>query len=89
MLPGLGRSPPQILGCAPGLTGRVHRGRTCGAACHLSSAVKKVDLYENLGQRWLARMARLDTIGAFALTEPLRGSDSVGLESSARLGGDT
>ncbi len=44
---------------------------------------------EEQKQRWLAPMARLDTIGAFALTEPLHGSDSVGLESSARLDGET
>jgi glutaryl-CoA dehydrogenase len=39
-------------------------------------------------QRWLPPMARLDKIGAFALTEPLHGSDSVGLASSARREGD-
>jgi glutaryl-CoA dehydrogenase len=38
--------------------------------------------------RWLAPMAALQTIGAFALTEPLHGSDSVGLETSARRDGD-
>jgi glutaryl-CoA dehydrogenase len=38
--------------------------------------------------RWLPSMAALDTIGAFALTEPLHGSDSVALETSARRTGD-
>ncbi len=38
-------------------------------------------------QRWLPLMARLDAIGAFALTEPLHGSDSVGLETTARRDG--
>jgi glutaryl-CoA dehydrogenase len=38
--------------------------------------------------RWLPAMARLETIGAFALTEPEHGSDSVALETSARLDGD-
>ena len=33
-------------------------------------------------------MARLETIGAFALTEPDHGSDSVALETSARRDGD-
>ncbi len=33
-------------------------------------------------------MARLDAIGAFALTEPEHGSDSVALETSARRDGD-
>ena len=39
--------------------------------------------------RWLGPMARLDAIGAFALTEPDHGSDSVALETSARREGDT
>jgi glutaryl-CoA dehydrogenase len=34
-------------------------------------------------------MAALEKIGAFALTEPLHGSDSVALETSARREGDT
>jgi len=38
-------------------------------------------------QRWLPGMARLEKLGAFALTEPLHGSDSVALETSARLDG--
>ena len=38
--------------------------------------------------RWLGPMARLETIGAFALTEPDHGSDSVALETSARRDGD-
>ena len=39
-------------------------------------------------QRWLPPMAKLAAIGAFALTEPLHGSDSVALETSARRDGD-
>src|SRR5215813_885142 len=35
-------------------------------------------------QRWLPGMARLEKLGAFALTEPAHGSDSVALETSAR-----
>jgi glutaryl-CoA dehydrogenase len=38
--------------------------------------------------RWLPAMARMEKIGAFALTEPNHGSDSVGLETSARREGD-
>jgi glutaryl-CoA dehydrogenase len=34
--------------------------------------------------RWLPEMARMDKLGAFALTEPDHGSDSVALETSAR-----
>ena len=44
---------------------------------------------EEQKQRWLPSMAQLDTLGAFALSEPAHGSDSVGLESSARREGDT
>jgi polyhydroxyalkanoate synthase len=39
-------------------------------------------------QRWLPPMAQLDKLGAFALTEPMHGSDSVALETSARRDGD-
>lgn len=39
-------------------------------------------------RRWLPALAALDKIGAFALTEPLHGSDSVALETSARRSGD-
>jgi glutaryl-CoA dehydrogenase len=44
---------------------------------------------EEQKRRWLPGMARLQKLGAFALTEPLHGSDSVALETSARLDGDT
>jgi glutaryl-CoA dehydrogenase len=37
---------------------------------------------------WLPAMARLEKIGAFALTEPAHGSDSVSLETAARRDGD-
>jgi glutaryl-CoA dehydrogenase len=40
-------------------------------------------------RRWLPGMARLDKIGAFALTEPMHGSDSVSLETAASRDGDT
>ena len=39
---------------------------------------------EEQKNRWLPGMARLEKLGAFALTEPQHGSDSVALESSAR-----
>jgi glutaryl-CoA dehydrogenase len=38
--------------------------------------------------RWLPSMAALRDLGAFALTEPLHGSDSVALETSAHRDGD-
>lgn len=39
-------------------------------------------------ERWLPAMARMERLGAFALTEPDHGSDSVALETSARPDGD-
>jgi glutaryl-CoA dehydrogenase len=44
---------------------------------------------EEQKQRWLPAMATLDLIGAFALTEPDHGSDSVGLETTVRRDGDS
>ncbi|MDP9428466.1 MAG: acyl-CoA dehydrogenase family protein [Actinomycetota bacterium] len=42
---------------------------------------------EEQKQRWLPPMARCEALGAFALTEPEHGSDSIGLETSARRDG--
>jgi glutaryl-CoA dehydrogenase len=39
-------------------------------------------------ERWLEPMARLEKIGAFAMTEPEHGSDAVALETTARPDGD-
>jgi glutaryl-CoA dehydrogenase len=44
---------------------------------------------EEQKQTWLPGMARLEKIGAFALTEPDHGSDSIALETSARRDGDS
>ena len=44
---------------------------------------------EEQKERWLPAMATLGKIGAFALTEPDHGSDSVALETSARREGDS
>src|SRR3954452_19968262 len=53
-------------------------------------AMKSIALLgsEDQKQRWLPAMARLEKIGAFALTEPAHGSDSVALETRARREGD-
>jgi len=52
-------------------------------------AMKSIALLgsEEQKQRWLPPMARLEKIGAFALTEPTHGSDSVTLETTARRDG--
>lgn len=44
---------------------------------------------EEQKHRWLPAMARMEQFGAFALTEPLHGSDAVALETSARRDGDS
>ena len=53
-------------------------------------AMQSIDMLgsEEQKQRWLPGMARMEKLGAFALTEPLHGSDSVALETSARRDGD-
>jgi glutaryl-CoA dehydrogenase len=43
---------------------------------------------EEQKERWLPALARVERIGAFALTEPDHGSDSVALETTARRNGD-
>jgi glutaryl-CoA dehydrogenase len=53
-------------------------------------AMKSIAMLGSIEQkeRWLPAMARLEKIGAFALTEPEHGSDSVRLETTARREGD-
>jgi glutaryl-CoA dehydrogenase len=58
----------------------VHSGLAMGSIALLGSEEQKA--------RWLPAMARLELIGAFALTEPRHGSDSVSLETKARRDGD-
>jgi glutaryl-CoA dehydrogenase len=58
----------------------VQSGLTMGAIDLLGSEEQK--------QRWLPAMAALDKIGAFALTEPGHGSDSVALETTVHRDGD-
>jgi glutaryl-CoA dehydrogenase len=58
----------------------VHSGLAMGAIDLLGSDEQKA--------RWLPPMARLETIGAFGLTEPEHGSDSVALQTSAARDGD-
>ncbi len=58
----------------------VHSGLAMGSIALLGSEEQRA--------RWLPSMAQLDLIGAFALTEPHHGSDSVSLETEARRDGD-
>ena len=59
----------------------VHSGLAMGSIALLGSEAQKA--------RWLPPMARLELIGAFGLTEPHHGSDSVSLETEARRHGDS
>ncbi|SFL69565.1 acyl-CoA dehydrogenase family protein [Geodermatophilus ruber] len=58
---------------------------------HAGLAMQSIDMCgsEEQKARWLPPMATLDQIGAFALTEPEHGSDSVALETTARREGHT
>jgi glutaryl-CoA dehydrogenase len=58
---------------------------------HSGLAMQSIDMLGSDEQRarWLPAMARMDAIGAFALTEPDHGSDVVMMQTSARRdGGD-
>ena len=59
----------------------VHSGLAMGSIHLLGS--------EEQRQRWLPAMARLELVGAFGLTEPDHGSDSVALGTTARRDGDS
>lgn len=57
---------------------------------HVGLAMQSIYLLGSTTQRerWLPSMANLEKIGAFALTEPEHGSDSIALETTARRDGD-
>jgi glutaryl-CoA dehydrogenase len=59
----------------------VHSGLAMSSIAMLGSEEQK--------QRWLPQMARMEQIGAFALTEPAHGSDAVALETRAHRDGDS
>ncbi|MEA2359355.1 MAG: glutaryl-CoA dehydrogenase [Solirubrobacteraceae bacterium] len=101
-LPELGIVGEDIVGYGcPGMTPlarglvhmELHRGDGSLAtflAVQAGLAMKAIDMLGSAEQkeRWLAPMARMEKIGAFALTEPEHGSDSVALETRARRDGD-
>ena len=59
-------------------------GATSGFAINTIHALGS----EEQKEKWLPGLARLEKLGAFALTEPEHGSDAVLLETSARREGD-
>ena len=60
------------------------------AGVHVGLAMQSINILgaEEQRARYLPQMARLEKIGAFALSEPDHGSDSVALETSARREGN-
>jgi glutaryl-CoA dehydrogenase len=101
-LPGLGLVGEEIqgYGCAgmsPMACGLVHMELHRGdgslgtfLGVHAGLAMKAIDICgsQEQKQRWLPSMATMDKLGAFALTEPEHGSDSIALETTARRAGD-
>jgi len=101
-LPGLGLVGEEIqgYGCAgmsPMACGLVHMELHRGdgslgtfLGVHSGLAMKAIDICgsQEQKQRWLPSMATMDKLGAFALTEPEHGSDSIALETTARRDGD-
>ncbi len=84
-------------GMSPTAAGLVSRelargdgGLTTFFAVHSGVAMTSVAMLgsEEQKRKWLPPMARMDKIGAFALTEPEHGSDAALLETAARLEGD-
>jgi glutaryl-CoA dehydrogenase len=71
----------------------LHRGDASvgtfhGVHCGLAMNSLAMLASEEQKERWLPSMARLERIGAFALTEPNHGSDSIALETTAQRDGD-
>ena len=58
----------------------VHSGLAMGSIGMLGSDEQK--------QRWLPGMARMERLGAFALTEPQQGSDAAHVQTTARRAGE-
>src|SRR5215467_6884750 len=85
---------PAMSAMACGLvTMELHRGDgSLGVVLgvHSGLAMRSIALCgsEEQKQRWLPAMARMERLGAFALTEPDHASDSIALETSARAEGD-
>ncbi|WP_404287696.1 acyl-CoA dehydrogenase family protein [Glutamicibacter arilaitensis] len=86
--PGLSR---QAAGIVAREMGRIDGSVNTFLGVHSNLGMGSIYMLGNEEQRnrWLPAMASLQKTGAFALTEPTHGSDSVSLETSARLEGDT
>src|SRR5215210_4985550 len=86
---------PEMSTTAAGLVARElargDGGLTTFFAVHSGVAMTSIATLgsEEQKQRWLPPMARMERIGAFALTEPDHGSDAALLETTARRDGDS
>lgn len=85
--PGLSR---QAAGIVAREMGRIDGSVNTFFGVHSNLCMGSIYMLGNEEQRsrWLPAMAVLEKSGAFALTEPKHGSDSVSLETSARKEGD-
>lgn len=86
--PGLSR---QAAGVVAREMGRIDGSVNTFLGVHSNLCMGSIYMLGNEEQRrrWLPAMARLEKTGAFALTEPKHGSDSVSLDTSARRDGDS
>src|SRR5215204_906013 len=86
---------PMMSATAAGLVSRElargDGGLTTFFAVHSGVAMTSIATLgsEEQKERWLPPMARMEKIGAFALTEPDHGSDAALLETTARRDGDS
>ncbi|GGI07606.1 acyl-CoA dehydrogenase family protein [Egicoccus halophilus] len=89
-----GGSGADVLTTGLALEALAHGGRDAGLnlslGAHLTIGCMPIVLHgtEEQRQRWLPRMARGESIGAFAITEPEAGSDTASMRTSARREGD-
>ncbi|WP_261623131.1 acyl-CoA dehydrogenase family protein [Nesterenkonia marinintestina] len=86
--PGLSR---QAAGIAAREMGRIDGSINTFVGVHSSLCMGSIYMLgdEDQRSRWLPALAALEKTGAFGLTEPDHGSDSVSLETSARRVGDS
>ncbi|MDO5493569.1 MAG: acyl-CoA dehydrogenase family protein, partial [Nesterenkonia sp.] len=86
--PGLSR---QAAGIAAREMGRIDGSINTFVGVHSSLCMGSIYMLgdEDQRSRWLPSLAALEKTGAFGLTEPDHGSDSVSLETSARREGDS